>query len=602
MNDLRAAWDDFRQAWRPLVLFQVALKFVEAWLLVPALALLLAALLARAGHVAVSNLDVVDFLLTPTGLLYAGLLATGTVAVLFFELAGVMVVADRVVAGERLSVAGLVRAALGKVPRIVRLGAATVALLALVLAPFVLLIYLTYSSLLTGHDIYFYVKERPPVFWLAVGIAGLLVVAAVAVVAWLYVRWAFALPVLLFEKATPSAALRASRDRVRGSAWRVGFVLIGWIVSVLLLGALAGAGFRLVASAVLDRAGERPVATILLLLTGQAMLLAAVSFVLVVGLGLLTRRLYLRRSEQLGVAVTEEPAADPREAATGRLTWMVLPLLLLVPLGLWAGLAAYLTERPPVGVTAHRGHARAAPENTLAAIRKAIDSGADYVEIDVHQTKDGAIVLLHDRDLKRVAGLSRRLDELSLDEVRALDVGAWFGPAFAGERVPTLQEAIRLCRGRIRMNIELKIFGSDRRLAVDVARLVGEEGFEAECVVTSFEYDALREAKEVNPALRRGLIVAHAIGDVSRIDVEVLSVRADFLSDDLVRSAHRAGREVHVWTVNDPRQMARLIQRGADNLITSDPDLAIRVRDEWAALSEAERLLLTSRLLLGLDP
>lgn len=601
MNDLRAAWDDFRRAWRPLVLFQLALKFVEAWLLVPALALLLAALLARAGHVAVSNLDVVDFLLTPTGLLYAGLLATGAVAVLFFELAGVMAVADRVVAGERLSVAGLARAALGKVPRIVRLGAATVALLALVLAPFVLLIYLTYSVLLTGHDIYFYVKERPPVFWLAVGIAGLLLVAAVAVVAWLYVRWAFALPVLLFEKATPTGALRASRDRVRGSAWRIGVVLIGWIVGVLVLGALAGAGFRLVASAVLDRAGERPVVAILLLLTGQAVLLAAVSFVLVVGLGLLTRRLYLGRSEQLGIAATAEPA-DPREGGTGRLIWLVLPLVLLVPLGLWAGLAAYLTDRPPVGVTAHRGHARAAPENTLAAIRKAIDSGADYVEIDVHQTKDGAIVLLHDRDLKRVAGLSRRLDELSLDEVQALDVGAWFGPAFAGERVPTLAEAIRLCRGRVRMNIELKIFGPDRRLAVDVARLVGEEGFEAECVVTSFEYDALREARGVNPALRTGLIVAHAIGDVSRVEVEVLSVRADFLSDELARSAHRAGREVHVWTVNDPRQMARLIQRGADNLITSDPDLAIRVRDEWAALTEAERLLLTSRLLLGLDP
>ena len=104
------------------------------------------------------------------------------------------------------------------------------------------------------------------------------------------------------------------------------------------------------------------------------------------------------------------------------------------------------------------------------------------------------------------------------------------------------------------------------------------------------------------PGVRTGFIVAHALGDVSGLEVDVLNVRADHLSDDLLREAHRRGREVHVWTVNDPREMARFIKRGVDNILTSDPDLLIRVRDEWAALSGPERLVLTSRLLLGLDP
>jgi glycerophosphoryl diester phosphodiesterase len=79
-------------------------------------------------------------------------------------------------------------------------------------------------------------------------------------------------------------------------------------------------------------------------------------------------------------------------------------------------------------------------------------------------------------------------------------------------------------------------------------------------------------------------------------------VRADFLSDELLRAAHRRGREVHVWTVNDAGQMTQLIKRGVDNIITSDPDLGVRVRDEWAGLTGTERLVLTARVLLGLNP
>jgi glycerophosphoryl diester phosphodiesterase len=286
----------------------------------------------------------------------------------------------------------------------------------------------------------------------------------------------------------------------------------------------------------------------------------------------------------------------------GRLAYLCVGLVLLGPLVLWAELPRRVADRPLVRVTAHRGHSLAAPENTLSAVRKAIESGADYAEVDVQQTADGVVVLLHDRDLKRVAGVPRGIGELPYAEVRKLDVGEWFDPSFAGERVPTLDEVIDLSRGRIKLNLELKFHGPDRRLARDVARLIREGDFESDCLVTSFDYDALLAVKRDNPRLRTGLIVAHALGDVSRVEVEVLSVRAEGLSDEVLRQAHRLGKEVHVWTVNDARQMARMTKRGVDNLITDDPDLAIRVRDEWASLTGAERLVLASRLLLGLDP
>jgi glycerophosphoryl diester phosphodiesterase len=604
---LSSVWHDFRRAWGALVVYEFLFKLLEAWLFVPAVAVVLSAALSRAGHVAVSNRDVLDFLLSPFGLLYAVLFGTVAVALLLWEQAGIMVLAAQTGFAERPPLRQMFRATFWKTWRIAQLGAIQLALLALTFVPFVLLALLTYGIFLSRHDINYYLTDRPPVFWLAVGIGGLLLLAVLAAGMWLYVRWAFALPILLFEEQPVRAALRTSRERVRGVGWQVGLILLGWQLGVLLLGAALEAAFRFLAAAVLANAGELSIALVLPLLAAQAGLLAALSFVAVVGQGLVTRRLYLLRSEQLGLLRPEEWKTTPGTEKSDspwirRLAYLSLAIVPLAPLVLWADLPRRLASRPLVQATAHRGHSHAAPENTLAAIRKAIESGADYAEVDVQQTADDVVVLLHDRDLKRVAADPRRIGELPYDEVRKLDVGSWFDPSFAGERVPTLAEVINLARGRIKLNIELKFYGPDRRLAREVAHLLREQDVEPDCLVTSFNYDVLQEMKRHNPQLRTGLIVAHALGDVSRLEVEALSVRADWLSDEVLRSTHRLGKEVHVWTVNDARRMAQLMKRGVDNIITDDPDLLIRVRGEWASRTGAERLLLASRLLLGLDP
>jgi glycerophosphoryl diester phosphodiesterase len=594
-------WGDLVLAARPLLLFVLAFKAVEAWVVVPAVGLVLAAALAGTGRVASSNQDLLAFALSAPGLAYAALFGTVAVAVLLAELAGVMAVAAWARAAGRRSAGAAARTAIGAVTRIARLGAVKLAALAATAVPFVGLVGLAYLALLSRHDINFYLAERPPAFWAAVGVAGLIAAVAAAVALTLYVRWAYALPILLFENLPARAALRESRDRVRGTFWRVAPVLVGWPAVGLAAGAALAAGYRLFAAGVLDRYGERP-AVLAALLAGQAGLAAAVSSVVIVVQGLLTRRLYLRRRAELGLAAPVAPPAD--EPVPGRAAgWVAAGALLAVaPAVAWAGLAAAAADRPPVGVTAHRGHAAAAPENTLAAISKAIDSRADYAEIDVQLTADGAIILVHDTDFKRVGGDPRRPADLPLAEVKRLDVGRWFGPAFAGERVPTLGETIDLARGRIKLNIELKSSAPDPRLAGAVADLVRVKGFEAECLVTSFHLADLEEARRHDPDLRVGLIVAQAVGDVSRLDVDVLNVRADHLSDRVIRAAHRRGREVHVWTVNDPRQLLRLMTRGVDNVLTDSPDVAVGVRDEWAARSDAERLLGSARLLLGLDP
>lgn len=237
----------------------------------------------------------------------------------------------------------------------------------------------------------------------------------------------------------------------------------------------------------------------------------------------------------------------------------------------------------------------AAPENTLSAIAQAIEDGADCVEIDVQETADGAVILLHDEDLLRVAGLKRNIWELRYDQIRDLDVGTWFAPEFRDERIPLLSEAIALARNRIKLNIELKFNGHDQQLAERVAEIILHAGCADQCMVSSFDLEALDLVRRRAPGVRVGYIVSQAIGKTDQLDVDFLSVSSKFARALLIDRAHRAGKEVHIWTVNKPRQMVRFVDLGVDSLITDVPAVARTLLNERAAMSDEELLLLKIR-------
>src|SRR4029453_9073215 len=150
-----------------------------------------------------------------------------------------------------------------------------------------------------------------------------------------------------------------------------------------------------------------------------------------------------------------------------------------------------------VKVTAHRGSSARAPENTPSAGRQAITDGADFVEMDVETTAGGGVVVLHDGDLMRMAGDSRRLRDLTLSQAKELDVGKKFKAEFVGERIPTLAEVIGLSRGRIQLNIELKYNRPDPALAGNVVELLRREAFLTNCVITSLDPAALTEVQRL---------------------------------------------------------------------------------------------------------
>lgn len=231
-----------------------------------------------------------------------------------------------------------------------------------------------------------------------------------------------------------------------------------------------------------------------------------------------------------------------------------------------------LTE---IQITAHRGSSKSAPENTMAAMELAVENMADFVEIDVQETADGVVVLGHDSTLKRVAGVNRTIGSYTLKDLQDLDVGKWFSKEFEGERIPALTEVMDYCKGRIKMNIEIKNLGKDSPLPDKVVQLITDHQMKEQCVVTSTRLSYLSRVKELDPDIRTGYIISAAYGDYySDDDVDFISIRSSFVSGKLVEAAHEKGKAIHAWTVNNKSEMERMKMLGVDNIITDYPVLA----------------------------
>jgi glycerophosphoryl diester phosphodiesterase len=586
-----------------MIAYEVVFRALILTLAAPVAAWAIGALVARSGSAAVSNTAIARFLLTPAGLAMALVWVLGYLLGQLLLSAGLMALAALALAGRRVTLVHSLRTATRSSLRLLRFGARQLAALAVIFAPFLGLAGLTYGLLLTGHDINYYLAEKPPAFLAAVAIGVVLGVVLLALVTLFYVRGLFTIPILLFEGGSVRSALRASRALTRGSSWRPGAVVLGWLAAVALLAPLVAWAYAAVCAWLITAAGTRlavlvPLAAVLL--AGHILLVSALAFAQVAGACLLTVHFFDDRSGGRGRAwaeVVESATAQRfRVPAWGWGLGLLAVIAGLTVLGvrLWQEVRIARV----VSVTAHRGSSRDAPENTLAAVRKAIEQGADYAEIDVHLTADGVPVVLHDEDLQRLAGVSRRPGELSLAELQRIDVGARFGPAFAGETVPTLAAMLDTARRRIRLNIELKPTDQGRAraaLATAVADLIRSQDFEADCFVTSLDQDVVAAARRRNPRLRTGAIVSAVVGDISQLPVDVLSVRTGLITDRLLGRAHAAGQEVHVWTIDDPKTMGELIDRGVDGLITNDPVAALAVRHGRQELPAWERVILGFR-------
>jgi glycerophosphoryl diester phosphodiesterase len=224
------------------------------------------------------------------------------------------------------------------------------------------------------------------------------------------------------------------------------------------------------------------------------------------------------------------------------------------------------------------------------------------VELDVQESADGEIIVMHDSDYMKIAGTDLKVWDATTDGLADIDIGSWFDPEFASERTPLLRDVLELAKDSgSGILIELKYYGHDEMLEQRVAEVVEETGMTDQVRAMSLKYDAVRKMKALRPGWTVGLLATATVGDLTALETDFLAVNMATASLRLVRDARAAGKEVYVWTVNDPLSMSRMASLGVSGLITDEPALARQVLEQRAELGAAERLVLALGSKLGLN-
>ncbi|MFR1718230.1 MAG: glycerophosphodiester phosphodiesterase family protein [Ruminococcus callidus] len=568
--------------WKPLILFEILWKLVTLLVIAPACAGLiqLAIHLAKLKYLTTSNL--LQFLRSPWTILLLAVLLLLAALYTLFEIAAVCTCFRQSRFQKvRTTLGRMVRSGLQSVLHFFRGGGPFLVLHLLVLIP--LMQFSATSGIFTAMGIpdflaYYMTKKE---FLLPI------YVAAIILCCLLSVRWVFSSVLFTQNQCSYRSARATSVQLVRGRFWQTFFSVLVWnccyfaallvflcMITVVVLMVIRATGSN-------DLIMSQAMRILKLLI--QIVLWSFSFFATPICMAHLTALLE-KRCVQMPEVVLPEPVPLSRSAKPFRRSTAVLTAccFTVAALGLnlsyvysvFTGKANFrlaLFQNPTV--MAHRGLSADAPENTLYAFSDAISVGADFIELDVQQTRDGVLVVMHDSNLKRTTGVNKDIWDVDYADIQNLDAGSWFDPAYANARIPTLEETLQFVDKRAKLNIEIKPtkHGSDT-LEQDVAELITRYQYTDACYVTSFSYGSLKKVKEANPEIRTGYLMSVAYGQFYSLKyADAFSLNKVFVTSQVVNAAHQQGKQIFAWTVNGMSEVRSLCNLHVDSIITDDP-------------------------------
>ena len=568
--------------WKPLILFEILWKLVTLLVIAPACAGLiqLAIHLAKLKYLTTSNL--LQFLRSPWTILLLAVLLLLAALYTLFEIAAVCTCFRQSRFQKvRTTLGRMVRSGLQSVLHFFRGGGPFLVLHLLVLIP--LMQFSATSGIFTAMGIpdflaYYMTKKE---FLLPI------YVAAIILCCLLSVRWVFSSVLFTQNQCSYRSARATSVQLVRGRFWQTFFSVLVWNCCYFAALLMFLCMITVVVLMVIRATGSNDLimsqAMRILKLLIQIVLWSFSFFATPICMAHLTALLE-KRCVQMPEVVLPEPIPLSRSAKPFRRSTAVLTAccFTVAALGLnlsyvysvFTGKANFrlaLFQNPTV--MAHRGLSADAPENTLYAFSDAISVGADFIELDVQQTRDGVLVVMHDSNLKRTTGVNKDIWDVDYADIQNLDAGSWFDPAYANARIPTLEETLQFVDKRAKLNIEIKPtkHGSDT-LEQDVAELITRYQYTDACYVTSFSYGSLKKVKEANPEIRTGYLMSVAYGQFYSLKyADAFSLNKVFVTSQVVNAAHQQGKQIFAWTVNGMSEVRSLCNLHVDSIITDDP-------------------------------
>ena len=585
----RNSFNAFKVSLYDTISYQVLFAILLNIVILPILYIIYDFLFVTKGYPALVNTEIVSFLFSIPGVITVLLFAFVAIAIYCIEQFGLLFITASYQTGERMTAFSALRQSIKQLPVELLVVARKTLYYVAVIAIFLAIALLT--LLFAGS-------------WFFIPLVFILALLCIFCLYSLYIRWIFVDYLVVLEGKKVSEAFSYKLNRkliielvVTVLAW---FLLIGLCSGVIIL-AFLSLSWLLLYAFVDNPLLLAPVFAVLVALF--ALLLVILSLVInSLTSNLLTELYYQNKErERTGSDIIVPQPKELRYRCTPEVTkkhilvalgicliGVIIGTILLIPV-VQEDIASI---DKPVYVTAHRGSSGRAPQNTISAFVAAIEDEADYAELDVQETRDGVVVVLHDTNLHHVGGVDANIWELNYSELQEIDVGTSFSPEFAGERVPTLEEVIDVTKGKVKLNIELKLNGHEKNLVENTVRIVEEKGIEDECVISSLDYNALKEVRTLNHDLRIGMIIAAVIGDYSKLDVDFYSVEPNLvLTKKFMRDAHDDNKEVHIWTLNPKADVSGYVDLGVDNIINDYPVMVQELLNEKQNRSEIEKLI-----------
>ena len=525
--------------WKPLILFEILWKLVTLLVIAPACAGLiqLAIHLAKLKYLTTSNL--LQFLRSPWTILLLAVLLLLAALYTLFEIAAVCTCFRQSRFQKvRTTLGRMVRSGLQSVLHFFRGGGPFLVLHLLVLIP--LMQFSATSGIFTAMGIpdflaYYMTKKE---FLLPI------YVAAIILCCLLSVRWVFSSVLFTQNQCSYRSARATSVQLVRGRFWQTFFSVLVWNCCYFAVLLVFLCLITVVVLMVIRATGSND------LIMSQAMRILKLLIQIVLwSFSFFATPICMAHLTALGLNLSYVYSVF-----TGK-----------------ANFRLALFQNPTV--MAHRGLSADAPENTLYAFSDAISVGADFIELDVQQTRDGVLVVMHDSNLKRTTGVNKDIWDVDYADIQDLDAGSWFDPAYANARIPTLEETLQFVDKRAKLNIEIKPtkHGSDT-LEQDVAELITRYQYTDACYVTSFSYGSLKKVKEANPEIRTGYLMSVAYGQFYSLKyADAFSLNKVFVTSQVVNAAHQQGKQIFAWTVNSMSEVRSLCNLHVDSIITDDP-------------------------------
>lgn len=568
----------WKHAWRPFLLFEIGYKLLTWGVFFPLIHILFNKMLDWSGFEAAANHELLRFVFSRYGLFCLVTLAPIAFFLIYLEYAVLFHIAYYGWHRKRARVRAVILRVLSQLPKLLRIGSFSIAVYLLLLLP--LLDTGFGASLLPGLRLPNFVTGE--LLKTGYGLLSLLIVAVTLIVVNLLAI--YALPILILERSNrfwPSF-LKSSK-MFRRSKWTLLKAFLEWLVisliiefSLILL--LMGL-FMVIQHGVPSNVAFTNTLNLVLSFGVYANTLILTPLFIT-----LLTRIYVKYADpkdihvdiSSGQVLTWKPSRIRNTVSNRTRMGAVLGISCMLTIG-WFMTSDYTLwgkSDENFLIMAHRGDINTGVENTMEAIQGAVQSGADYVELDILQTKDGHVVVLHDVNLGRLTGKDVYMYDLTLNQLQQLTLRQ---NGHSG-RIPTLDEVFTRFKGQIKMNLELKTHGREKSLISSLIDVVRRHQMEEEIIIQSLDYSIVNKMKATAPDLTVGFVIYATFTDLNRFAADFYVIEETLVNARRIASARLNNKPLYVWTVNDPETIEHYYILGINGVITDIPAEAQEIR------------------------